>query len=104
MKPIYTKDISEKLEFKFGEDTLKQLYCANEEQHIYVYERYNHAGRLFAYEVVRGKKRKNPDGSIVYSYPSSEDFGSYGLFISHQHKDNPRFGINAAIKELTKSK
>lgn len=103
MKPIYAKDISEKKEFSFQGERLKQIRCANEEQHIYVYERYNRSGRLYAYEVVRGKKTKNPDGNIVYTYPTSEMFGSFGLFISAQHKDNPRFGIEAAIRALTKS-
>ena len=29
-------------------------------------------------EVVKGKKYTNPDGSVVYVYPGSEDFGPYG--------------------------
>lgn len=32
------------------------------------------------YEVVKGVKRVNPDGGIVYIYPSDEQFGMYGFF------------------------
>lgn len=85
---IIRKDISEEKEFSFGSDTLKQKYCYDEEKHIYVYERYNHNGRLFGYELVKGKKYKNNDGSIVYTYPSSSDFGTYGYFISSQWADS----------------
>ena len=35
------------------------------------------------YEVVKGMRRKNPDGSIVYVYPGDEQFGSYGFFDYH---------------------
>lgn len=101
MKPIYATDISERKEFTFQGDKLKQLRCANEEQHIYVYERYNSAGRLYAYEVVRGKRRKNPDGNIVYVYPTTEDFNSsHGFFIALAHKDNPKYGVDACIARL----
>lgn len=82
------KDIKEKKEFKFQCDTLKQLECSDVTKNIYVYERYNQSGRLFGYEVVKGVKHKNPDGSIVYSYPSSEQFGTYGYFISAQWKED----------------
>ena len=32
------------------------------------------------YEVVKGVKRMNPDGSIVYVYPVDEQFGVYGFY------------------------
>ena len=32
------------------------------------------------YEVVRGIKKKNSDGSIVYVYPSNEQFGINGFY------------------------
>lgn len=84
MKEIYSTDISQKKEFKFEGDTLKQKECVDKEKHIYVYERYNWKGRLYGYEVVRGVRRKQPNGDIVYAYPSSEQFGTYGYFISSQ--------------------
>ena len=94
------KDISERTEFKFGEDTLKLSYCADEEKHIYVYERYNRDNRLYCYEVIRAIRHTNPDGSIVYSYPSTEQFNSKGYFVSKNNIDNPRWGIEACIKRL----
>lgn len=33
------------------------------------------------YEIVRAVKRKQPDGSDVYCYPSSEQFGVNGWYI-----------------------
>ena len=84
MKEIYSTDISQKKEFKFEGDTLRQKECVDEEKHIYVYERYNWKGRLYGYEVVKGVRRKQPNGEIVYVYPSSEQFGRYGYFISSQ--------------------
>ena len=87
MGRYYCKDISEKKEFSFDGDTLKQKYCYDEEKHIYVYERYNHNGRMIGYELVKGVKYKNPDCSIVYVYTSSEQFGSSGYFISAQWAD-----------------
>lgn len=85
---VYTTDISEKREFTFQGDTLKLDYCFDEEKRIYVYGRYNHSGRLYGYEVVRGVKHKNPDGNIVYIYPSLEKFGRYGYFVAARWKDD----------------
>lgn len=97
---IFSKDISEKKEFTFEGDTLKQKYCYDEDKHIYVYERYNHSGRLFGYELVRGVRRKQPNGEIVYVYPSSEQFGKYGYFISAQWADTdiPKYLAKLAAK------
>lgn len=93
MKEIFRTDISQKKEFKFEGDTLKQKECVDEEKRIYVYERYNHKGRLYGYEIVKGVKAKQPNGEIVYIYPSSEQFVRYGYFISAQwaDKDIPKY-------------
>lgn len=82
-------DIKDKKEFTFEGDTLKQSYCAVPDKNIWVYERYNHLGRLIGYEVVKGVKVKNPDGQVVYKYPSTEQFGQYGFF-AHE-KDVPKY-------------
>ena len=78
MKDINATSIEDRKEFIFCGDTLKQCEH-NETTGLWLYERYNPKGRLVGYEVVKGKKRKNPDGSEVLCYPSSDDFGSYGL-------------------------
>lgn len=95
-KKIKSTPIEEKKEFSFEGDHLIQKECVDKEKRIYVYERYNHSGRLYGYEVVKGVRRKNPDGEIVYTYPSSEQFGRYGYFISAQFKDS----IPAYVKTL----
>ena len=38
--------------------------------------------RKYCIEVVKGKKYTNPDGTVIRTYPGSEDFGSYGFCIS----------------------
>ena len=77
MNVTYTP-IEERKEFTLFGDTLKQCEH-NETTGLWLYERYSPKGRLVGYEVVRGKKHKNPDGTEVFSYPSTEEFGSYGL-------------------------
>lgn len=54
--------------------------------HIYLYKltppkRYKRKLPYKQYELVRGKKSKQPDGTIVYIYPGDEDFGTYGYYI-----------------------
>lgn len=78
---VFRTDISEKKEFKYVGDTIKQCEY-NEQTGLYLYERYLPNGRLLGYEMVKPVKYKNPDGSIVGSYPSSEQFGRYGWFYS----------------------
>ena len=82
---IFAKDIAEKKEFTFDGDRLVQKMCVDAEKKIYVYERYSGiSGRLMGYEVVNGKRYKQPDGSIIYRYPSSEEFGSNGFFVNRE--------------------
>ena len=84
---LYATDINEKKEFVFQDTLLKQLeYC--EETGRYLYGRYwqsdctpDFVGKLMGYEIVKPKKVKNPDGSIVFRYPSSDDFGKNGWFL-----------------------
>lgn len=76
---IFSTDIKDKKVFNFENTTLTMIkdYGNN----FYLYERkYTDSGRLLGYELVRGVKKKNPDGNIVYVYPSSEQFGKNGWF------------------------
>lgn len=95
---IYSKDISDKKEFTFDGERLKLNRCLDEESHIYLFERYNSAGMLYAYELVRGIRHKNPDGQIVYVYPSSEQFGRYGFFIAKNHLEE---SLTRFVQKLT---
>ena len=80
-------DIKDKKEFVAEDCKLKQVeYC--EESGRYLYERYFYkdckpekVGMLMGYEIVQPKKMKQPDGSDVFIYPSSSDFGKNGWFL-----------------------
>ena len=93
MKKIFGTDIREKKEFSAEGDILKQKFCFDEEKHIWVYERVRADGKLIGYELVKGKKSKGKDGSPIYTYPSSEQFGDNGYFIPAQFadKDIPKY-------------
>ena len=93
MKQTTKTDISEQQEIKFEGDTLKLEKCLDKEKHTYLFARYNHNGRLYGYELVKGVKTKNPDGNYIYRYPSSSQFGTYGFFIAERfaETDIPRY-------------
>lgn len=65
---------------KYG-DIFTKVY-SDDINHLYVFERtpkdktrkiqYQH------FEVVKAFKSRNPDGSIVYTYPGDEAWGTYG--------------------------
>ena len=80
---IYRTPIEERKEFKFEDDILKML--KEYPDHWYIYERYHRITEsdnyhLVGYELIKAKKAKQPDGKIIYIYPSSEDFGRYGWY------------------------
>lgn len=82
---INCKDITELKEFVCQGTRLVQVEY-NENSGRYLYERYyinspSLGNRLMGYEIVKPVKRKNYDGSIVYVYPSSSQFGLYGWFL-----------------------
>lgn len=83
---IFSKDISEEKTFeKFG-DIFTQIRN-NPETGWWLYKRVRKDNpSKIHYEVVKGVKRKNPDGTIVYSYPNSERWEIYGYTV-----DNNRY-------------
>ena len=78
MNQVYAKDIRGKRVFARIGCTYYQVY-ADHDRHIYIYDIINQDGIHRGYEIVKGVKHKNPDGSIVYTYPSDEQFGIYGF-------------------------
>lgn len=76
-------DISERKTFiKYGEVFTQERH--NPETGWWLYKRTNMKDpSRYHYEVVRGKKYKNPDGSIVYTYPNAEDWGSLGYTVDN---------------------
>lgn len=80
---VFSKDISEKKEFdRIGYHYERIFYYAPAHCCVYRMTR-KEDGRFSGYEVVRGKRRLNPDGMVVYNYPSDEDFGTYGFYGYH---------------------
>lgn len=77
---IKSKDISEKMRFsRIGYDYECVFY--NQDFHCGVWRMTKKdSGRFGGYEVVKGIRHKQPDGSFVWSYPGDEDFGRYGFF------------------------
>lgn len=79
---IQFKDISKLKEF----DRAGYHYTcvkADVENNIYLYkmEHIDEPYSYSQYELVVGVKQKNIDGSVVYTYPQSSLFGSYGWYI-----------------------
>lgn len=73
---FFSTDISQKKEFSFQGDTLVfDEYVP--EYGKYIYKRFNPRGVLVGWEIVKPVKHTNPDGSIVNTYPSTEQFGKY---------------------------
>ena len=82
-------DIRDKTQFSFEDDTLRFLAYDGPEDGTgrYLYGRYHRldcgkesVGRLYGFEVVVPVKRKQPDGTPVLCYPSTEQFGKNGWF------------------------
>ena len=102
MKKIFYKDITEKKEF----DRVGYHYTcikSDNENHIYLYEMHHIDKELempyMEYELVKGVKKKNPDGNIVYAYPNDEQFGTYGWFICGK-KEYCKQKINEKYRSL----
>ena len=74
-------DISELKTFtKYGDVFTQERH--NPETGWWLYKRTNKEDpSRVHYEVVKGKKHKNPDGRIVYCYPSDDSWGQYGYTV-----------------------
>lgn len=75
MSKYFATDIKNKKVFKRIGCTYYQVY-ADTINNIYVYDMVKD-GEHRGYEIVKGIKYKNPDGSICYRFPSDEEFGVY---------------------------
>lgn len=73
---VFAKDILEIDDFyKYGDHFRK--VASYPDRNVFVFERNT------CTEVVKGKRHVNPDGSEVFTYPSSEDFGRLGYCITN---------------------
>ena len=82
MGKAVSKDICQKMTFRrSGYDYNNIVFDA--EHHCGIWEMtkvIDGKTKFMGYEVVKGKKTKNPDDSIVYRYPCDEEFGVYGFY------------------------
>lgn len=84
MDGIKTIPIDELKEFKKWNDIFTRV-AYNPKTDVFIYERRNPEGMVTGLEVVKPRLRKG-----VRCYPSSEDFGTYGLSLSHSDRDRER--------------
>lgn len=88
MKDIKKQDLKDTDRFnKFG-DSFEKIY-ADDDNHTYIFKRTSDYGKV-SYELVKGKKFKQPDGKEVYVYPSSEQFGVNAWYILNNAKTRER--------------
>ena len=82
MEKTVRTDISEKMTFRrVGYDYQNIVF--DKEHHCGIWKvsmEIDGVVQDMGYEVIKGIKRKNPDGSIVYVYPSDEQFGVNGFY------------------------
>lgn len=83
---------------KYG-DTFTQI-AHNPILNTYLYERTNSEGKNNSYEVIKPKKRINPDGNIIEIYPSSSDWG-YGVALTTRNKDKAFQYLNNGLERIT---
>ena len=85
MEKTFRKDISDKKEFDRNGYHYTQI-LADDEKHVYLYKLSKPGIKYLQFELVKGKKCKNPDGNIIYTYPCDEDFGNFGWYICGRPK------------------
>jgi len=81
---LYVRDISEVKTFSKYGDIFTQIRH-NPETGWWLYKRVTKRENkpdFISYEVVRGRKHTNPDGSEVLAYPCTTDWGVLGFTIS----------------------
>lgn len=79
--PIESIDVFQ----KFG-DKFEKIY-ADDVRHIYIFQRTNIETGVIYYETIKAQKNTYPDGTVIYSYPSSEKFGQLGYCTNAKRPD-----------------
>ena len=89
---IARTDIRDLNEFtKYGDRFTKVASYPDRNIYVYKREHYDEERKIWVcivFEVVKGAKCINPDGTIVYAYPSSEKFGPLGKCLSNNWFSN----------------
>lgn len=88
-----------KKEFTFDGTRLYQLeYCEKTGRYLYKRVMMND-GRTLGFEIITPRKYNNPDGTIVYVYPSTAEFGYAGWFLP---PNAPRTQIDYYLQGINK--
>lgn len=96
---VFCRDISERLTFNRRGYNYKNIYL-NNEKHTGIWE-VSLKGSFQGYEIIKGIKAKNPDGRIVYTYPSDERFGRpNGLYVIGRTQEEAKTKAFDRLKEF----
>ncbi len=99
MAKYYYTRIEDRDEFTRDGYLYKKIQ-ADDERHIYVYQMTDEDGNVVGYEVVKGVKARQPDGTLVWVYPNNDEkFGTYGWYICGR-PEHCRERIAYRVKQL----
>lgn len=102
MEKVKPTDISTTNVFrKYDKDYTK--IWGDDDRHLYVFQlfkKYPSGIEVTDYEVIKAK-RINCEGEIIYRYPTSEEFGTYGYYIQGQVKSYAYERIVKRLKDLS---
>lgn len=101
MRPIYAKDVKDIQSFQKYGNNYEKVY-ADDDRHIYIFKVFDE--NFTSYEVILGKRTKNPDGSIVYAYPGGNDWGTLGFSIRGCDGMEASMRVVKQLEERTKNK
>lgn len=101
MRPIYAKDIKGTHSFKKYGYNYEKVY-ADDDRHIYIFKVSDED--FISYEVILGKRRKNPDGNIVYTYPGNNDWGSLGFTVRGCNATEASMHVVKELEERVKDR
>lgn len=100
MKAIEFKPIDELKEFKKFGDSFVQV--EKFDNNIYLYKRtFGPDNKYWCYELVKGVKHKNPNGQVIYVYPSTSSWGHSGFSL---YSGTSREKIQSLVDRLKTTK
>ena len=96
-------DLKELNEFNKYRSHYTKIF-GNDEKLIYVFKKTRMYGNVMFvyYQVIQGVKHMNPDGNIVYAYPTNNEFNYYGreVFEGWDGKDEAYYIICYYLNNL----
>ena len=101
LKEIKLKDISTIKEFKRYDYNYTRVKDFGNNIYLFKMEHINEPLPYSQYELVKGEKKTNTDGSVVYIYPSSSHFGTNGFYICGTEEYCQR-RINERLNQLNR--